>query len=68
MPDLGRTFLAMEMDSRHTAERIGDLNPDCLKSQNPEDKEPLQTGDGIEQWLKRVNSKLDYTYLALESR
>uniref|UniRef100_M1DJU9 Uncharacterized protein n=1 Tax=Solanum tuberosum TaxID=4113 RepID=M1DJU9_SOLTU len=42
----GRINLAMDTDSWWTAEWIGDLDPDRLKSQNVEVQEPRQIGDG----------------------
>uniref|UniRef100_M1DVA4 Uncharacterized protein n=1 Tax=Solanum tuberosum TaxID=4113 RepID=M1DVA4_SOLTU len=42
------TNLVMDMDNWRTLELIGDLNPDRLKSQNPEVKGPKKTGNGME--------------------
>uniref|UniRef100_M1DBX4 Uncharacterized protein n=1 Tax=Solanum tuberosum TaxID=4113 RepID=M1DBX4_SOLTU len=44
----GKTYLAMEMDSRRTVKWIRDLDPDRLKSQNPEVKERRKIGDEME--------------------
>nr|AAT38735.2 hypothetical protein SDM1_41t00020 [Solanum demissum] len=38
----------MEMDSWRTTERIGDIDPDRLNSQNPKVKEQRETIDGME--------------------